>query len=68
MKKLVVLPTFIIMKLVMLLVSDSHPLKKQKITLSKWAKDGTLLTYDFSVLLWVSLIISGSTIFYLLLK
>lgn len=68
MKKLIVLPTWIIVRLTTPLLSKEHVWKNKKFTLTDWAENGTDLTYAFSILLWMNILISSVASFKYFIK
>lgn len=69
MKKLLVLPTWIIVAIVRPKFPKSHPWKYRRFTLSDWAECSTPLNDAFSWYLWVAaafLFLTGHQIFLML--
>lgn len=50
MKQVLILPTWVLMKLTLPLLPKSHLFKGKEITLKDWAENGTQLNYGFSML------------------
>jgi hypothetical protein len=65
MKKLISLPTWVLMRSMRPLLPKNHPFRKEKITLSDWRKNGTELLYAFDLVFWV--IIISLTLFFTLI-
>lgn len=53
MKQIVVLPTWILVRLIIPFLSNHHLLKNSNISLKNWAKNSTELNTQFSVIFWV---------------
>lgn len=66
MKKLLSLPTWILMMVMKPILPNGHPLKKDKIKLSDWNKNGTELLYAFDLAFWVIIISLSSLFLYIL--
>lgn len=55
MKKLLVLPTWILLGLMKPSLSKEHPWKNKKFTLTDWAKHSTDMNNYFSFLFWIGI-------------
>ncbi len=56
MKKLLVLPSWILMRIIILFAPQNHPWKREKISLGNWAEHSSELNNAFSLNFWVALI------------
>lgn len=53
MKKIMVFPTWVLIKFMRPFLPKEHLFKNQKITLNNWAKNSTDLNKGFSILFWI---------------
>lgn len=52
MKKLIILPMWLFVRLITPILPSTHPWYKKKFTLKDWADGSTKLNYFFSIVLW----------------
>lgn len=57
MRRLILLPSWILYRMIYPSLNDSHPLKDETITLKKWRDNSTFLNYFISILFWVEIIL-----------
>lgn len=65
MLKIILYPSWIMSKFIILFLPKTHPWYKQKFSLTDWCERSTDLNYHFSVTMWMYLIlfIIGSFLF-----
>lgn len=56
MKRLLVLPSWIIVRITLPFLSKGHPWKGKRFTLRDWSKGSTKLNDQYSLMMWVGLI------------